>query len=749
MLKGVVQGVGFRPAVWRHATAHRLAGGIRNTPGGVVLVIGGEAQSLDAFQKTLGEAIPPSARIESAECSETAPLAADSFEIWPSAADEQPDLVITPDLAACNACVSETKYISNNRHQYALNSCAHCGPRYTIVESLPYDRARTTMNEFPMCESCAAEYGSPSDRRYHAESIACPICGPTVRLLLPGRTELQGEEALKHAAELLAGGAMGAVKGIGGFHLCCDALNSQAVQRLRERKNRPAKPLAVMARDLATAALFARVSDDEAELLQSPQRPIVLLRKTEHCPHALAPGNARLGLMLPYAPLHHLLMRPFQLLVMTSANESEEPICGEDAQLLPWLGGTLDFILTHNRRIRNTCDDSIGVVHGRRTVLVRRARGYVPLPVRLHSPASAEILCCGGDLKNVFALVRREHVYLSAHMGDLENATSLVNYKTQIERMKQLLGLVPTVVAHDLHPAYHSTQVALGIAADRHIAVQHHHAHLAACLAENGIQEKAIGLIFDGTGYGEDGALWGGEFLVGDAREYRRMASFMPLAMPGGERAIHEPWRMALAALMRALGSEEAVHRLSARMPGRSEELHTLAAAIQTQRLFLTTTSAGRLFDIMAFLLGAGDSTTFEAQHAMWLENLALGHEPASGMPAFDLAEDNGICRIDPSPFWRETLRRLERGDDRAGLAAAFHAAFVDAAVAVAVRLREKTNLNLIACSGGVFVNEIISLGIDTRLQELEFTVLQHRLTPPGDGCIALGQAAVASAQII
>lgn len=746
-VRGVVQGVGFRPAVWRHAHALNLIGGVRNTLGGVTIVIGGPARDVERFIATLPEALPSVACIENLESHPSEPIDTDQFAIWPSEARLTAQSVIPPDLATCDGCLAEVLSPDNRRCDYAFTACAQCGPRFTMVEALPYDRARTTMRDFPLCDACQDEYDSPAERRYHAESTACPACGPQLRLLQPGVGEMTGDQAFVRAVALLRDGAVGAIKGIGGFHLCCDALNEAPIARLRQRKRRPAKPFAVMAASARVAARFVGMAPPERELLESPARPIVLMNKIAGAaPEILAPDNARLGVMLPCTPLHHLLARRFALLVMTSANESEEPIFCEDDEVAPWLGEMVDFILTHNRRIWNRCDDSVALVHGGSPVLIRRARGYVPRPVRLAKPAEQEILACGGDLKNVFALARGHSVYLSAHMGDLENAAALENYARQIERMQALLGIAPARVAHDMHPGYHSTQFAQALPVEEKLAVQHHHAHLAACLAEHDRDEPAIGLIFDGTGYGVDATVWGGEFLVGDAREYRRMAAFAGVPMPGAGRAIREPWRMALAALVRTVGTSEAVDEVAARMPDRREEVHLLGKAIESGAPFPMTSSAGRLFDVMAFLLGAPGTVSFEAQHAMALEAMARNGAAERAMPGFALQEEEDLVRINPAAFWSEVVRRVRQGERADALAASFHAAFCDAAAAVAIRLRESTGLKLAVCSGGVFANAIIAQGVVRRLRAARFVVLTHRLTPPGDGCVALGQAAVAAA---
>jgi len=800
LVRGIVQGVGFRPAVYRHAISCGIAGSVKNTLGGVRIDAGGTADAVAHFFATLSSVLPSMAHIDCIVELPSSPLAATTFSILPSVPSGEAQVVIPPDLATCDECLADIHDPHNRRYAYAFTACAQCGPRYTMVESLPYDRERTTMRDFPLCAQCRAEYESPADRRYHAEATTCPICGPQLSLHLPNEPIVTDSEALPQAVEILRQGGIGAIKGIGGYHLCCDALNARAVQCLRERKHRPHKPFAVMAADVNAARVFAQISEAEAQLLQSPQRPIVLLQWKRGIDaviaSSLAPGNGRIGIMLPYSPLHHLLLGAFNLLVMTSANESQEPIFSTSEEVAPWLGSVVDFILDHNRRIWNKCDDSVLLVHEDCPVLIRRARGYVPLPVQLGSAKShPTLLACGGDLKNVFALARHNEVFLSTHMGDLQNAAALENYEEQIERMQSLLRIHPEYIVHDLHPGYHSTQYALNRAAfncgagcqpanhqEYHhspncsagilpanstfsqncgagcqpatppniaLSVQHHHAHLAACLAENHHSGPAIGLIFDGTGYGEDGQIRGGEFLVGDALNYTRLASFKPIPMPGGEKAVHEPWRMALSALTDAIGPQDALQFIQARAPDRAQSLDLLGHALSANAPFPRTSSAGRLFDIMAFLLGAGETITFEAQHALWLEAAALFANSPAAMPEFKIVDSNGMLQLDPAPFWRATVAAMRSSDaDIALLSAAFHHAFIEASVRMAKRLREKTGINTAALSGGVFLNAIIATGIKQQLEQAGFCVLTHHLTPPGDGCIALGQCAVAIARL-
>ncbi len=757
-VRGIVQGVGFRPAIWRQAMSLDLLGGVRNTLGGVLIVIGGPTGSVDTFEKTLKQIAPVGSRIDAVDIRESPALETSCFSIWPSESNDRADSVIPPDLATCEECLGDISDSHNRRFQYPFTTCTHCGPRYSVVESLPYDRQRTTMEEFPLCGDCRDEYESPLDRRYHAESTSCPACGPQLLLYQPYCEPIVGNQALERAIDLIAQGAVGAIKGIGGFHLCCDPKQAEGITRLRQRKQRPHRPLAVMATSVETIRRLAEVSATEEEWLKSPARPIVLLRKCcevevdiERMLEDLSPNNARVGVMLPYSPLHSLLLAHFDLLVMTSANEREEPISGTDEEVLPSLG-EVDFILTHTRRIWNKCDDSVMLVHHHegsedRAVMLRRARGFVPLPLQLPHPSAQEILCCGGDLKNVFALVRGANAYLSAHLGDLENAAAFENFAMQIERMQDMFRIKPSLIVHDLHPAYHSTQYALRSTIQRKLGVQHHHAHLAACLAENQHEGRALGIIFDGTGYGTDGTIWGGEFLLGDVAQCERVGRFAPLTMPGGEQSIRDPWKMALGALLPILGRTEAVECVAKRAPELRQSVALLTLAMPMVD-FPRTSSVGRLFDIMAFLLGAGAVSTFEAQHPLYLENLALAAKSAPAMPRFVVTDEAGFLQIDLAEFWQATVERIANGEERAGLALAFHYALAEAAASVAEEIGQRHGVDTVALSGGVFANELLSVLLERRLKESGFRVLQHRYLPPGDGCLAYGQAAVACAVV-
>jgi hydrogenase maturation protein HypF len=702
---GLVQGVGFRPFVHRLASRHGLAGFVRNVTGGVRIEAEGPAKALEDFLLDLRSG-PPNARIDRISVEDAPPTGVGAFTIEASRADSSSP-TLTPDLATCPDCLRELCDPADRRRGYAFTTCTNCGPRLTVIESAPYDRERTTMAPFPLCAPCRAEYEDPGNRRHHAESTACPVCGP--------RLSIAVEEA---ARRLLAGGIL-AVKGLGGYHLACDATNDAAVRELRRRKRRDEKPFAVMAAD---PGRFCEVSPEEDRLLRSPAAPIVLLRRRPGAAVAesVAPGNPLLGVMLPYTPLHHLLLeaagRP---LVLTSGNASDEPIAHRDGDARGRLSPIADAFLAHDREIRVRCDDSVARVLAGEPTLLRRSRGYAPAPLRLPFRCPRPTLALGGGLKSAFALGRDDEAVPSQHLGDLEHYEAWRSYVASIEHFERLFTFTPGLVVHDLHPDYPSTRYALERGLPT-LAVQHHHAHMAACMAENGLEGDVIGVTFDGTGYGTDGAIWGGEFLAGGYGGFERAAHFEYVPMPGGELAIREPWRMAAAYLARA----------GERLPTRS---HEIASRLQGP----PTSSCGRLFDGVSALLGLRDRVSYEGQAAIELEWLAAksdasGHYPLDGL------------RV--APIIAGVTGDLRRGVAKPDIARRFHSTVVEAIRATCRRLREERGLDRVVLSGGVFMNEIVLTGSLAALGRDGFHVFRHRLIPPNDGGLCLGQLAVASA---
>ena len=754
---GVVQGVGFRPFVYGLATSLGLSGLVGNDVDGVFAEIEGEAGAVAKFLLLLEQQAPPLARIERVTAATMRPAGSAGFAIVPSQAAGQRHALVSADSATCDDCRRELADPADRRYRYPFINCTNCGPRFTIVRDVPYDRPLTTMSGFAMCVACAAEYHDPADRRFHAQPVCCPACGPQLRLVQADGTELSGDP-IAAAASLLRAGRVLAVKGLGGYHLAVDAGNEAAAAALRARKHREDKPFAVMVPDLATAARLCQLDDTARELLGSSARPIVL------CPRrpasaaiaaAVAPGSRQLGLMLPYTGLHHLLLaqagRP---LVATSGNVSDEPIAYRDADALARLAGIADAFLVHDRPIHVRTDDSVVRVSDGRPAVLRRARGYAPEPVRLRAAVPRPVLACGAELKSTFCLAAGDRAFISPHIGDLENAETLQAFTAGIEHYSRLFDISPLVVAHDLHPDYLSTKYAMELEAatdDLRLAgVQHHHAHIASCLADNGVDGPVIGVAFDGTGYGTDGTIWGGEFLVADLAGFERAGALEAVPMPGGAAAIRQPWRMAAVYLAAAYpGGVPA--GLAVRQ--RNEQAWDVVLAMAARGVNAPfTSSAGRLFDAAAALLGVRDALNYEGQAAVELEQLADPAEGA-GYPATlsragsSAAGKPGMLRIRGADLIAAAAADLMAGTSREVIAARFHLGVADAVLAACVALRAEHALATVALSGGVFQNALLTSAVVRLLRAAGFTVLTHSQVPCNDGGISLGQAVVAAAR--
>ena len=726
---GVVQGVGFRPYVHSLASRLGLAGFVRNRTGEVIIEVEGAADALDRFVSELRGRPPPLARIEELRCEERQPRGEAGFRIDPSESHQGGTVFISPDVATCPDCLRELDDPADRRHRYPFLNCTNCGPRLTIVTGAPYDRERTTMAAFSMCADCRREYDDPSDRRFHAQPTCCPRCGPSLRVIDARRLPVHAPDPVAYAARALLDGRIGAVKGLGGYHLACDARSERAVSTLRARKTREEKPFAIMVADLAAAEALAHLSGAERELLLSPARPIVLLRRLAGARVApsVAPRDPLLGIMLPYTPLHHLLLCETRApLVMTSGNRSDEPVAHEDADAFDRLQGIADFFLVHDRPIHTRCDDSVVRVVGGRPLPIRRSRGYAPMPSPLPAPLREPALALGGQLKSVFALGEGHRAFLSHHLGDLDHPAALRAWVHSIARYRELCRIEPRHLVHDLHPDYASTRWAEEQSLPR-IGVQHHHAHFASCLAENGLTGPAIGVCFDGTGYGLDGTIWGGEFLVGDLRRVERAGHLLAVPMPGGEQAIREPWRMAVSYL-RAAGEEVETDGVLRRMLERGVSCPL-------------TSSMGRLFDAAAAIAGLRGRVTYEGQRAIELEWLATG---ADGEPPYPVEVDDGI--VDTRPLIRGLARDAREGIAAARIARRFHSSVVELIARACLWLRDRGAPDSVALSGGVFMNAILLEEASQRLSTLGFRVLRHRLVPPNDGGLALGQLAAAAA---
>jgi hydrogenase maturation protein HypF len=767
-VKGIVQGVGFRPFVYGLAQRLGLTGFVLNDSRGVTIEVEGPSAALERFMQALREEAPPLARIESVVGEELAPLGDVAFVIVHSRETGERATLISPDTATCDDCLRELWDSRDRRYGYPFINCTNCGPRFTIIEDVPYDREKTTMRVFAMCPACRAEYEDPANRRFHAQPNACPVCGPQVALeIWDAATRLlleeggAGETPIERAAWLLARGCILAIKGLGGYHLACDALDVAAVQRLRQRKHREAKPCALMVPDLETAYSLCEINADEAALLQSHRRPIVLLQRRPDASVApgVAPGYRTLGLMLPYTPLHHLLLRAFgryvaterpAVLVMTSGNVSEEPIAYRDEEARRRLAHIADGMLTHNRVIHMRCDDSVTRVVAGGEQLFRRSRGYVPEPLTLPFDLPLPLLACGGHLKNTFALGKGHQVFIGHHIGDLENLETLTSYREGILHFQRLFDIYPEAVAYDLHPDYLATKYALDSDIPQKIGVQHHHAHIASVLAEHGLSGPVIGVAADGTGYGTDGAIWGCEILLADLRDFRRRAYLQYVPLPGGERAVREPWRMAAVYLERAYG--EGFLGLDIPFARRLDRStwRILAQMIARGLNSPPASSLGRLFDAVAALLDVRDEVVYEGQAAIELEMLASGVTAEEG-PVYPYAahEDrSGALQLDVLPMIRALVADLQRGLSVARIARRFHRSLALMLAAVCEQVRRSTGLTQVALSGGVFQNRLLLEDLQAALERAGFQVYLNRHVPPNDGGLCLGQLAVAAARL-
>jgi hydrogenase maturation protein HypF len=754
VVEGIVQGVGFRPFVHALATRLGLAGFVGNDAAGVFVEVEGDPAAVAGFAAALEREAPPLAVIDRVGVTAAEPTGAAAFVIAPSVAGGERSTLVSPDTATCADCLRELLDPADRRYRYPFVNCTNCGPRFTIITSTPYDRPATTMAGFELCAACAAEYHDPADRRFHAQPVCCAACGPALRLLDADGKEATGAgpgdgDPLAATIAALRGGRVVAIKGLGGYHLAADATDPAAVAALRGGKHREDKPFALMVAGLAEARRLCHVDGLEASMLTGPHRPIVLLRRRGDpdppVAQAVAPGNRFLGLMLPYTPLHHLLAaglgRPF---VLTSGNVSDEPIAYQDDDALARLGGIADLLLTHDRAIHTRTDDSVTRAVAGRELPIRRSRGYVPRPVPVAGAFPRPVLACGAELKNTFALAKGSRVFVSHHIGDLENYETLRSFTTGIAHFERLFDAAPAVLACDTHPEYLSTKYALDRAAASGaelVRVQHHHAHIASCLADNGEAGPVIGVAFDGTGYGEDGTIWGGEFLVADLASSERAGSLAPVALPGGAAAIREPWRMA-AAYLDAIGEAASPTAVAGRNARRWDEVLAVARAGLNSPL---TSSAGRLFDAAAAVLGVRDAVNYEGQAAIELEQLADRRERGA-YPA-RLVDDGGLFRVAGTDLVAAVAGETAAGTDPALVAARFHNGVAACVVAACERVRAAGGPGTVALSGGVFQNLLLVERVLAGLEEAGFRVLTHSRVPPNDGGISLGQAAVAGAR--
>jgi len=760
---GIVQGVGFRPFIYQLAHRYNLKGYVTNTSHGVDIDVEGESPSIDSFLKAIRSESPPLANITALEKSEHPRAGYSDFSIHKSQASEGRSTLISPDICVCDDCLAELLDIKNRRYGYPFINCTNCGPRYTIIEDIPYDRPKTSMKSFPMCPECEAEYHDPLNRRFHAQPNACWTCGPRVTLYDANKNRVVCKDPVIQAANLLRQGKILAIKGLGGFHLVVDATIDEAVHTLRQRKHREEKPLALMSPDVETIETYARVNSYESKVLASPQRPIVLLKKRPRpaISAGVAPHNKYLGVMLPYTPLHYLLLKQgFVALVMTSGNLSEEPIAIGNDEAFRRLGHIADYFLMHDRDIYMRCDDSVVRVSRGKAHPVRRARGYVPVPIilkenmschrqvrtprRIFDQGEPEIMACGAELKNTICLTKGQNTFLSQHIGDLENLETLESFTEVIGHLKRILEITPRIIAYDLHPEYLSTKYALAQNDLTKYGVQHHHAHIVSCMAEHGLNEEVIGLAMDGTGYGTDGAIWGGEILIARRDSFERAGHLDYVPLPGGAAAIKEPWRMAVSYLYQTYGEDFLTMDIPFVKSHDKKILSFLTAAIKKKINTPLTSSCGRLFDGVAALLCLRDKVAYEGQAAVELEMSITGH----GVAAYDyrIEKRDGKWAVDIRPIIEQIVTDIQKETKKGLIAHKFHYTLARMFTDICIKLRSERGLTKVALSGGVSQNMTLLSRLTSLLRRNRFKVYTHRMVPANDGGISLGQAVAAYA---
>jgi len=753
---GIVQGVGFRPFVYRLATDLNLKGWVCNTSEDVRIEIEGEREAIEQFCLELRMKAPPLACIEDIAITYHHPVSYKDFEIRGSLATKGKYQLISPDIATCQACLSELLDPNDRRYRYPFINCTNCGPRFTIIDDMPYDRPKTTMRYFQMCPQCQAEYDNPLDRRFHAQPNACPECGPRVELIDNQGNALPCPDAVASAGQLLRAGKIIAIKGLGGFLLACDASNGKAVKTLRQRKRRSSKPFAIMVTNIDEAKKQCYVSQEEEKLLTSPQSPIVLMKwkESSSVSREVAPNLQYLGAMLPYTPLHHILLRDTQLpLVMTSGNLSEEPIAKDNDEALSRLSGIADNFLVHNRNIYSRYDDSVAIVEKGTSQLIRRARSYAPYPIPLQFGAK-QVLGCGAEVKNTFCLTRDNYAFLSQHIGDMENIETLEHFADTISLYKRLFHIEPVIIAHDLHPDYLATKYAqeLGNSGIKLIPVQHHHAHIVSCMADNGVQSPVIGVAFDGTGLGSDGRIWGGEFLVADYRNFQRVGHLEYLPLPGGDAATRKPYRIAIAYVLSLLGEGALSQGLPVMEDISKGEIEIIRRQIERGLNSPLTSGMGRLFDAISALIGVRGEIDYEGQAAVELEMTAYKARPEpnkgtnyeEGYP-YHIVESGGIRIVKLGDLLSAVVEELHQDVSKARISVNFHNTIAQMINQMCQLINSETGINEVALSGGVFQNRLLLNKTVSLLEKDGFQVFTHKQVPCNDGGISLGQAVIAN----
>jgi hydrogenase maturation protein HypF len=740
---GIVQGVGFRPFVYNEAIRNNLKGWVKNTSEGVYIDLEGEKIGVENFLITLKNSPPPLSKIEEITIEDKSIKGYKGFTIEKSNEICNSITLISPDMAICKDCESDIKDSNNRRYRYPFTNCTNCGPRYSIIKKLPYDRAMTTMDEFKMCPICKKEYENPLNRRFHAQPNACKDCGPEVWLTDNLGNVMENKEPVESLIMLLKKGYIAGVKGLGGFHLVCNGKNEKIIKTLRERKNRPFKSLALMMRDIDTVKKYCRVNTLEEEILTGRKRPILLLnKKNDLLPNNISPDNNKLGVMLPYTPLHMLLFdEELDVLIMTSANSSGLPMVYKNEDAVEKLKGIVDYFLFHNREIHMPVDDSVVQVVMDKEMVIRSARGYAPMALKLDNICDS--LSCGSQLKNTFAISKEHHVFISPHIGDMENLEVYNSFVRGVEHFKNIYSIKPKIIAFDMHPDFLGWEYSKNLEGEK-IPIQHHHAHIVSCMVENNINKKVIGIAYDGTGYGTDGKVWGGEFLICNYKDFERIGHLDYTLLPGGEAAIKEPYRMALSYLYKCYGD-----RVKSFIPwGKSLENHMIKNVLSILKKNLNcigTSSMGRFFDAVSALLDLKRKVTYEGEAAIALESICSLDE--EGIYSYDICDNNGELIINEEKIIMDIMSDLEDGSNKGKIAKRFHNTVIAFTIDMCERIRDMRGINEVVLSGGVFQNNILLKGIAVGLEKQGFKVYTHGKIPTNDGGISLGQLVIANYQ--
>lgn len=750
-IKGIVQGVGFRPFIYRLAKNHKLKGFVFNNTKGVIVDLEGSHSNIETVLRKIKDQSPPLAQIKGIESKKLPIKGYKDFVIKYSRKEEEKITLVSPDIATCDSCSRELLDPSDRRYKYPFINCTNCGPRFSIIKEIPYDRKNTTMKKFIMCKDCRLEYENPMDRRFHAQPDACALCGPEVELLSKKRKKVNGDPFNK-TIEFIKKGKIVAIKGLGGFHIACDAKNNEVIKLLRKRKNRPFKPFALMARDVDTIKKYVNLSKEEEKLLKSQRAPILLLIRKEDCdlPYEIAPNNKYIGFMLPYTPLHIMLLntdKNIDVLVMTSGNIKDDPIIYKNEDAFSYLSNIVDYFLLHNRDIHIQVDDSVlRIPLQSERLIVRRSRGYVPEPIKSPIKFKKNILGCGGHLRNTFSLARGNEIFISHHLGRLDSLLSHVSYERGIEHFINLFNINPEVIVVDKHPGYFSTQFGKNIALkykNKLIEVQHHHAHIASCLIDNEVDRDVIGIAWDGTGYGDDGAIWGSEFLIANLKNFKRKAHLQYMPLPGSEKAIEEPWRMAVSYLYKLFGEDFLNIDIDFTRRLNKDKWKNLKIMIDRGINSPETSSMGRLFDAVSSLIGVRDEITYLGQAAIELEMIM--NKDDNDFYTFDIKKEKGVYIINPLEVIHLIIEDIINSVSNSIISGKFHKGVVEMIVEVSELLRKEININEVAISGGVMQNLYLRNNATKRLSEEGFKVYNHRKIPPNDGGISVGQVAIAA----